>query len=98
LLECLKQNNNVTKLKTVQRLINVKITQAFCTTWYEAFSVLTEITPILIEVGKVAKCYHITRGKNQEGLYVTPKDYRKWSHLAEAIEIKEKCDRKEYKI
>jgi hypothetical protein len=27
-----------------------------------------------------------------------PKDYRKWSHPAEAIEIKEKSERIEYKI
>jgi ribonuclease HI len=29
---------------------------------------------------------------------VSPKDCRKWSHPAVAIEIKEKCERKEYKI
>jgi hypothetical protein len=27
-----------------------------------------------------------------------PKDYRKWTHPAEAIEIKEKCDEMEYMI
>ena len=72
----------------MQRLINIKITKAFCTTSYEALSVLTGITPILIELGNLAKFYHITQGNEQEGLHDAPKDYRKWTHPAEAIEIK----------
>jgi ribonuclease HI len=31
-------------------------------------------------------------------LYDESKGYRKWSHPAEAIEIKEKCEGKEYKV
>jgi hypothetical protein len=98
-IECRKRNYeyNATKLKRVQRLINVKIAQAFLTTSYEALIVLTGITPILIELGNLARYYHITRENEQEG-YDAPKDYRKWSHPAEAIEVKEKCERKEYKI
>jgi hypothetical protein len=65
-IECLKRNNNATKLKRVQRLINIKIAQAFCTTSYEVLSALTGITPILIELGNLAKYYHITRGNEQE--------------------------------
>jgi hypothetical protein len=93
-MECIKRNYNTTKLKRVRKSINVKIEQAFRTTSYEAVSVLTGITPILIELGNLAKCYHIARGKEQEGLYDAPKDYRKWSHPAEAIEIKEKVRKK----
>jgi hypothetical protein len=97
-IECLKRNNNATKLKRVQRLINIKIAQAHRTTSYEALSVVTGITVILIKLRNLAKCYHITRGNEQHGLYNAPKDYRKWSHPAEAIDIKEKCESKEYKI
>jgi hypothetical protein len=61
-------------------------------------SVLTGITPILIELGNLAKFYHIIRGNEQEGLYHAPKDYKKWTQPAEAIEIKEKCERMEYVI
>jgi hypothetical protein len=60
-IECLKRNNNATKLKRVQRLINIKIAQAFRTTSHKALSVLTGITPILIELGNLATYYHITR-------------------------------------
>jgi hypothetical protein len=72
----------------VQRLIDIKIAKAFRTTSYEALSVLTGTIPILIELGNRAKFYHITRGNEQDGLYDAPKDYRKWTHPAEAIEIK----------
>jgi len=41
---------------------------------------------------------HTHTGNEQEGLYNVPKDYRKWTHPAEAIEIKEKCERMECMI
>ena len=88
--------NNATKLKRVQRLINIKIAKAFRTTSYEALGVLTGITPILIELENRAKFYHITRENEQEGSYDAPKDYRKWTHPAKAIEIKKSA--KEWKI
>ena len=93
---CLTRNNNATKIKRVQRLINIKIAKAFRTS-YEALNVLTGITPILIELGNQAKFYHITRG-NEHGVYDAPKEYRKWNHPAEAVEVKEKCESVEYAV
>jgi hypothetical protein len=90
-IDCLKINN-ATQLKRVQRLVNIQIAQASRTTSYEALSVITRITPILIELRNLSKCYHITRGNEQDGLYDAPKHYRKWSYHAEAIDIKEKCE------
>jgi hypothetical protein len=87
---CLTRNNNATKLKRIQRIINIKIAKAFRATSYEALSILIGITPILIELGSRAKFYNITRGNERDGLYDAPKYYRKWTHPAEAIEIKEK--------
>jgi hypothetical protein len=49
-----------------------------------------------MEQGNLAKFYYIARGNEQEGLYDAPKDYRKWTHPAEAIGIKERCERMEY--
>ena len=46
----------------------MKLAKAFRTTSYEALSVLTGITPILIEMGNLVNFYHTTRG-NEEGLY-----------------------------
>jgi hypothetical protein len=59
---------------------------------------LTGITPTQIELRSQAKCYNITRGNVQDGLHDVPKYYRKWSHPAETIEIKEKNERREYMI
>ena len=41
---------------------------------YEALSVLTGITPIIIELGNRAKFYNITRGNEQDGIYNAPED------------------------
>jgi hypothetical protein len=58
----------------------------------EALSVLTGITPILIELENLTQMYHITHRNELVGLYDTPRDYRKWPHPAEAIELKGKRD------
>jgi ribonuclease HI len=82
----------------VQRLINIKIARAYRTTSHEALCVLTGITPILIELRSLAKIYHNTRWNTQIGLYDDPKLYSKWNHPADAIELKEKFEGREYAI
>jgi hypothetical protein len=67
-IECLSRNNNATKLKRVHRLIKIKIEKTFRTTSYGALSVLTGITRILIEMGKLAMLNNITRGNEQGAL------------------------------
>ena len=44
------------------------------------------------------KLYHITRGKNQDGLYDAPMNYRRWPHPANVIELKNKRDDMYYKL
>ena len=94
-IECLERKHNVAQLKRVQRPINIKIARAYRTTSHEALCVLTGITPIQIELRSQAKVYSITRGKAQID---APKYYRKWTHPAKAIELKEKCEEREYTI
>ena len=93
-IECLKRKH-VRKLRRVQRLINIKIARAYRTTSHEALCVLTGITPIQIELRSQAKVYYITRGNAQIDV---PKYYRKWTHPAKAIELKERCEKREYMI
>ena len=64
-IECLNRKHNAIKLKRVQRLINIKIARAYCTTSQEALCVLTGMTPIFIELGSQVKIYHTTRGKEK---------------------------------
>ena len=60
--------------------------------------VLTGTTPIMIELENLSQRYHITSRKEQVGAYDVPKDYRKWPHSAEAIELKDKSDDMNYMI
>ena len=91
-LETLQQKSNVRKVMRIQRLANIKIAKAYRTTSHEALCVLTGSTPVIIELENTAKLYHITCGKNQDGLYDAPKNYRRWPHPAEAIDLKYKRD------
>jgi hypothetical protein len=60
--------------------------------------VLTGITPVVIELETTAKLYHMTRGKNQDGLYDAPINYRRWPYAAKAIEVKNKRGDMHYKL
>ena len=59
---------------------------------------LTGSSPVIIELENMAKLSHITLRKNQDGLCDVPKNYRRWPHPAEAIELKYKCNDMEYTI
>jgi len=94
-IECLRRKYNVAKLKIIQRLINIKIARAYRTTSHEALCVLTGITLIQIELRSQAKVYYITRGNAQVD---APKYCRKSTEPAKAIELKEKCEEREYTL
>jgi hypothetical protein len=57
--------------------------------------VLTGIIPIQIELSIQANDYYITRGNAQID---APKYYRTWTNPAKIIELKEKCEEREYMI
>jgi len=60
--------------------------------------VLTGIAPVIIELETTAKLYHITSGKNQDGLYDAPLNYRRWPHPANVMGLKNKRDDMYYKL
>jgi ribonuclease HI len=94
----LHQKCNASKIRRIQRLTNIKIAKAYRTTSYEALCMLTGIAPVIIELEHTAKLYHITHGKNQDGLYDAPMNYRRWPHPAKVIELKIKRDNMYYKV
>jgi hypothetical protein len=49
------------------------------------------MSPVLFELGTLAKFYHITRRNEQAGGHNAPKNYRKWTDPDKEIEIKGKC-------
>jgi len=91
----LERKHNVTKLRRVQRLVNIKIARAYRNTSHEALSVLTGMTPIRTELRNQAKGYYITRRNSHID---EPKQYREWTHPAKAIVLKGRCKEREYTI
>jgi ribonuclease HI len=78
-------------------LTDIKIAKAYRTS-QEALCVLTGIAPVITELEHMVKLYHISRGKNQDGLYDAPINYRRWPHPAKVIELKIKWDDMYYKV
>ena len=78
--------------------MNIKIAKAYRTTSHEALCVLTGMTPIHIELKSQARFYHDTWGNTQKEQYDARKPYSKWNHPAETIELKEKCEGREYTV
>ena len=97
-IECLKKKPNAIKLKRVQRLINIKIARAYRTTSHEALCVQTGMNPIHIELESQAIIYYNTRGNEKSEQYVAPKQYSQWNHPADALEMKEKREGREYTV
>jgi len=97
-IECLKKKQNAIKFKGVQRLINIKIARAYHTTSHEALCVPTGMTPILIELESQATIYYNTRGNEKSEQYDAPKHYSQWNHPADALEMNEKREGREYTV
>ena len=80
----MKFEYNRRKYVRVQRLINIKIAKAFCTTSSDALCVLDGTTPIIIRTEEAVKQYYIRKGK---GALTNPIDLevevKKWPHPAE---------------
>jgi len=91
-VDSLQRKGNALKLRRIEILTNIKIAKAYRTTSHEAPCVLTGIAVVIIELENTARLYHITRGKNQDGLYDAPMNDRRWPHLANVIELKNKRD------
>ena len=89
--EALQKECNRTVYNRVQRLINMKIAEAFRTTSNEALCTLTGLTPIVIKAEKAAKLYNIMRKSRDHVIdyEVPPKD---WLHPADSVRITEQKD------
>jgi hypothetical protein len=86
-IEAQKKECNKTVYNRVQRLINIKIAQAFRTTSNEAICTLTGLTPIVIRAEEAAVLYNTMR-KNQAH-EIQPKD---WLHTADMVQITDQED------
>jgi hypothetical protein len=62
-LEAMKFEHNRQKYIRVQRLMNIRMAKAACTTSTKALCILTGMTPIIIKTEEAAKQYIIRKGK-----------------------------------
>jgi len=58
----------------------------------------TGMTPVLIDLGSQAKIYHNTWGNKKSEQYDAPKHYSQWNHPADALEMKQKREWREYTV
>ena len=89
-IDSVNKRINTTKLRRVQRLINIKIIKAYRTTSYEASCIIAGLTPITIELQKIANFYKITRATNQISEIDSTVHYTEWPHPADIVKIHRK--------
>jgi peptidyl-tRNA hydrolase len=74
------------ELVRVQRLINIKIANAYRTVSNEALCMLTGLTPITIKIEKACQLYQLTKGSSKvEAPVDRDMEVGYWHHPAETI-------------
>ena len=87
-IKAMEKGSYKSKLKRVQRLINIKIAKAYHTVSNEALRILTGLTPITIKIEEAAQFYHLTRGSTKEEAQIDrDMGVKHWQHPAETITI-----------
>ena len=89
-IEAMRHQHNRQKLKRVQRLINLRMARAFCTTSGEAVCILTGMKPIIIKIEEIVKQHEFKEWQPHREEYLDHDvEYRHWPHPATAVTIKE---------
>jgi len=74
------------KLLRVQRLINIKIANAYHTVSNKALCLLTGLTPIAIKIEEACQFYQLTKGSSKvEAPVGCDMEVRYWHHPAETL-------------
>jgi len=78
-LEAMKHQHNRHKLKSVHRLINLRMARAFRTTSGDALCILTGMKPIIIKIEEIVKQHEFKeRQPNREEYLDHEVEYRHW--------------------
>ena len=89
-IDAMKYEHSRQKNIRVQRLINIRMAKAYCTTSSEALCVLKGMTPKIIKTEEAVKQYSIRKRKGSQ-IHVFDKDMelKDWPHPADAVKIRE---------
>jgi len=88
---------NRTLYSRVQRLMNIKIAKAYCTTSIDALCILTGNAPVELKTKEAANTYRITKDR-QNQLLDHETDHQDWTHPANTVRITEQNETMEHNI
>jgi len=95
-IDAMKYEHDRQKYIRVQRLINIRMAKAYCTTSSGALCILTGMTPIIIKTEEAVKQSSIRKWEgSQTHVFDNDVGLKDWSHLADAVKIREVKDYKE---
>jgi hypothetical protein len=94
----MKYTCNRRKYIKAQRMINLRIPKAFCTTSNEALCIVADTTPVLLKIEEAVKIYNLKKGRgNQTHAIDREVELKYWQHPADEAKILE-ADEHENKI
>jgi len=98
-IDAMKYEHNRQKYIRVQRLINIRMAKAYRTTSSEALCMLMGMTPIIIKLEEVVKCYNI-KGRLGDRTFELDSEVelKYWPHPADAVTIKEVAGNEEASV
>jgi ribonuclease HI len=95
-IDAMKYSCNRRKYITAQRLINLRIAKAFCTTSNEALCTVADTTPIILKIEEAVKIYNLKKGKgNQIRAIHREVEPKYWQHRADEAKIIEDDEHKD---
>jgi ribonuclease HI len=82
--DAMKFDHNKRKYMRAQRLMNLRIAKAFCTTSNEALCIVANTTPIMLKIEEVVKIYNIRKGRGKPIHNIDREvDLKHWQHPAD---------------
>jgi hypothetical protein len=73
------------KVIRIQRLINIRISKAYCTVSNKALCVITGLMPVIIKIAEAGKYYEITKSKGMK--YDRETEVKNWIHPAKFVNV-----------
>ena len=83
-IEALKYTCNRRKYIRTQRMINLRIAKAYCTTSNEALCIVADTIPIMLKIKEAVRIYNLKKGReNQTQVLDSDVEIKLWQHPAD---------------
>jgi len=94
-IHAMKYTCNRRKYIKAQRMINLRIAKALCTTSNEALCIVADTTPVLLKIEEAVKIYNLKKGReNQTHAIDREVELKYWQHPADEAKILEADEHK----